>query len=120
MTAREPAEPRRGSSEWIKLIRWVLDSWPRVLRVVVLVAAPIVGLLIFAGIAVTVIFYLKVDPQRWGAVAGLGVVAAAVAKSVHSIRGWLARRRELSASPEGMPAGPQEITGAEGDSGSTG
>ena len=74
MTTREPAEPRRGSSEWIRLIRWVLDSWPRVLRVVVLIAAPIVGVLICVGIAATVIFYLKVVPQRWGIAAGLGGV----------------------------------------------
>lgn len=120
MTANEPAEPRRGGSEWIKLIRWVLDSWPRVWRVVVLIAAPIVGVLIFVGIAVTVIFYLKVDPQRWGAVAGLGVVTAVVAKAVHSTREWLTRRREVSSSPEGMPVGPQEIAGPESDSGTAG
>ena len=120
MTTREPAEPRRGSSEWIGLIRWVLNSWPRVWRVVVLIAAPIVGVLIFVGIAATVIVYLKVDPQRWGVAAGLGVVTAAVAKAVHSVRGWRARRREISTSLEGPPAGSQEIASPERDSGAAG
>jgi hypothetical protein len=120
LTTRQPAEPRQGGSEWIRLIRWILDSWPRVLRAVVLVAAPIVGIMIFVGIAVTVIFYLKVDPQRWGAVAGLGVVTAIAAKAIQSLRGWLTGRRELSAPTDGTPAGPQQVSGPEDDAGPAG
>ncbi|MEU4236185.1 hypothetical protein [Actinoplanes sp. NPDC026619] len=119
MVARKPAEPNPDRSELIGLIRWVLSSWSRVWRVAVLVITPIVAILIFAGVAATVIFYLKVNPQRWGAVAGLGVITAGAAKAIYLVRGWLDRRR-TSAAPEGLPTGSQEITGAEGTAGATG
>jgi hypothetical protein len=79
-----------------------------------------VGFLTFIGIAGTVIFYLKIDPQRWAAVAGLGVLTAVVAKVTQSVRGWMGRRRELAASSQGEPSGPQQIAGSQDDSGSAG
>jgi hypothetical protein len=119
MTNPEPAKSSPSRSELLTFFRWVLSSWQRVLRVVVLIAAPIVGVLIFAGIAVTAVFYLKVDPQRWGAVLGLGVIAAGVARAVVSVRAWLDRHR-TSSSAELPPAGTQQIAGPEGEPGPAG
>lgn len=122
MTGPGPAKPTPSRSEIVTLVRWVLSSWQRVLRLVVLISAPIVGILIFLGIAVTVIFYLKVDPQRWGAVLGLGVFTAGVARAVVAVRNRWAKRRP-STSASSPPTGKQEISdgdrepssGGEGD-----
>lgn len=119
MSPPEPASPTPGRSEILTFFRWVLSSWQRVLRVVVLISAPVVGILIFLGIAVTVIFYLKVDPQRWGAVLGLGVIAVGVAKAVVSVRNRWANR-PTSSIAELSPSGTQEVTGSDGESGSAG
>lgn len=114
MTARDPAEREPRKSETYAFLEWVLSTWSRSLRAVLIISAPIIGVLIFVGITTTVIFYLKVDPQRWGAVLGLGVVAAGVARMVISVRNRMARRR-MSSSAEGAPSGTQDIAGAERD-----
>ncbi|WP_250033188.1 hypothetical protein [Paractinoplanes maris] len=119
MTARQPAEQEPPKSETFAFLQWVLSTWPRSIRAILLISAPIVGVLIFVGIAVTVIFYLKVDPQRWAAALGLGVVTAGVAKAVVSVRAWVSRR-QVSSSPESAPSGTEDITASEGDAGAAG
>ncbi|MFF5297266.1 hypothetical protein [Paractinoplanes globisporus] len=100
----------------IDLVRWLLSSWPRVMRAVVLMAAPIVGILVFLALVATIVFYLKVDPRRWGAVVGLGVVAMTVGKVVVSVRRWVAGRGGLPATKL-PPAGQEQITRPEGGAG---
>jgi hypothetical protein len=112
MTARGPAEQEPRKSETYAFLVWVLSTWSRSLRAVLLISAPIIGVLIFIGIAMTVIFYLKVDPQRWGAALGLTVIAAGVARTVISVRNRMKRHR-ISSSAENAPSGTQDITGAE-------
>jgi hypothetical protein len=119
MTAQQPAGSGRDKSETFAFLQWVLSTWPRSLRAVLLISAPIVGVLVFVGIAMTVVFYLKVDPQRWGAALGFGVITLGVARTVVSLRGWISRRRE-SSSVDGAPSGAEEIADSKGDAGATG
>lgn len=115
MAPHEPADSGLGS-EIIQLIRDVLGSWPMVMRVVVLVSTVIANLVFLAGLVVTVIFYLKLDPQRWAAVAGLGAVALAAAKAVHLMRGRRAGA-EASLPADGAPSVTDRAAGAEGEAG---
>jgi hypothetical protein len=119
MASRESREAKLPKSEVLAFIRWLLSSWQRVLRAVVLISAPIIGFLIFIACAVTVIFYLKLDPQRWGAVVGLGVIAVAVAKAVGFVRGWWSRRR-TSLLADDAPSVAQEVAQSEGDASTAG
>jgi hypothetical protein len=103
----------------IQLIREILESWPKVMRAVVLISAPIICLLFLAGIGLTVFFYLKGDPQRWGAAAGLGVVMMAVARSVGWLRDRSARGR-ASLPADGAPSVTQGPAGGEAEAGAAG
>jgi hypothetical protein len=122
MPTREPPEGSPGTSvvmAIIQLIREVLESWPKVMRAVVLISAPIICLVVLAGLGATVVFYLKVDPQRWGAVVGLGVTAMTIAKSIGWIRNRAARRR-TSVPADGAPSVTQGPTRAEAETGASG
>lgn len=121
LASHEPPEESPRTSVVIAIIQLIgdiLESWPKVMRAVVLISAPITCLVVLAGLVTTVVFYLKVDPQRWGAVAGLGVFMMAIARAVNWQRSRTARRRG-SLPANSAPSVTQGPTGAEAEPGST-
>jgi hypothetical protein len=119
MASREPDEPATPKSEFIAFLQWVLSARERVRRLQLLISTVLINVVLLAAVGVTVIFYLKVDPKRWGAVAGLAVVVMTVAKAVSSTRAWFARRR-ASLPADDVPAIEPGAARADGESGRAG
>ena len=89
--------------------RKVIDSWPKTFRLAFLVCVPpLAGLAVIAAVVVT-INYLKLDPQRWGLVAGSVVATLAGVRTAF----WAFRRwRHVGAVPQPISGNVPSADGA--------